>query len=227
MLLVAPFRHGVWVDLIAIFLQNHACNGSIAIYTGSHYSNRTGIHMMDNVVQHRPASPAATWSARLDTIGFWASVACAVHCIALPLLVVLMPMLGLGVLLDITLERVFVVATIVLASVNLCWGFTIHRKARVLFMLAAGAAMLVSAVFVLPHSHAVVTTVAAGDHAGHGHHDDAIHIAHAGGVTAQRPQNSTSGLLLLIAGAAGIAGSHLVNRRLCRTCVKCHAHHDH
>ena len=59
----------------------------------------------------------------LDTVGATASLMCAIHCLAMPVLLVVLPTLGLGFLLNESLERGFVIGSVVLAVANTCWGF--------------------------------------------------------------------------------------------------------
>ena len=87
------------------------------------------------------ASPS---SARLDLVGTCVSLMCALHCLTVPLLVTVLPLAGAGVLLGGSLEILFIVASVVLATVSLCWGFRRHRRWRVFVVL--GAALLMIAV---------------------------------------------------------------------------------
>ena len=74
----------------------------------------------------------------LDVIGACVSFACAVHCVALPLVITLLPLLGLGFLADHTFESIMLVVSVTLATASLCWGSSIHGKRQILlFLLAA------------------------------------------------------------------------------------------
>lgn len=81
-------------------------------------------------------------SDRLDKIGAAASLACAVHCAALPLVVTLLPLAGLGFLADERVEWALVGASAVLGVTSLCLGYREHRSRRALAVLAAGLALL-------------------------------------------------------------------------------------
>lgn len=156
---------------------------------------------------------------RLDTLGAVLSLSCAVHCIALPLLLVLLPLLRLEFLLDPTLEKLFVVATIGLATANLWWGCRQHGKRWLLPLFAIAAAMLVTGIFILPHTHELGPLHGAADHSPPLH--DAPVADDPAPTTADRPQNDPVGLVLLFLGACGIAVCHLFNRHYGRVCCRC------
>ncbi|MEM7395415.1 MAG: MerC domain-containing protein [Verrucomicrobiota bacterium] len=140
---------------------------------------------------------------RLDICGVALSLICALHCIAMPLLVAVLPMLGLSFFLNHTAEKVFAISAVILASGSVCWGYRVHRNPRVFLMLVVSAGLFMSGSFFLPHPHEKSDV----------HHDDHVHVTdHA------RPQSHPLGLTLLVAGALGMAASHLTNRRLCRSC---------
>ncbi len=170
-------------------------------------------------------------NARLDALGACAAAACAIHCLAFPLLIVILPLMGLEIFLNVTAERVFAVATILLASFNLCWGYRIHKKTRGLMILGSAAIMILTGLFVLPHQHdagqssassTAAITAASGIAPTFITHDEPH-----GHMASNNPHKNPVGLLLLIVGGLGITCSHLLNRHLCRTCNHCRHHHDH
>ncbi len=154
----------------------------------------------------------------IDKFGAVISLACAIHCIAIPLLIALLPLSGLSFLLDQTIEKIFLIPTICLAAFSLCWGFLIHKKIQALLVYAAAASMIICAVFILPHHH-------------HGHenyHNLALTSASESATSHHgHPQSDPFGLLLLLAGGSAIALSHLLNRHFCKSCVRCQEHHHH
>lgn len=74
---------------------------------------------------------------RLDLLGTALSVGCAIHCMALPLIVSLLPLLGLSFIGHRTFDIVMFSITILIASASLCWGTRIHKNFGVLFLLLA------------------------------------------------------------------------------------------
>ena len=89
----------------------------------------------------------------LDAAGVTASWACAAHCLALPLLVGVLPLVGLSFLLDETTERVFIIVSILLAAMSLLPAyFREHGKLRSIFLAAAGIGLIVMTHFFLEES---------------------------------------------------------------------------
>jgi hypothetical protein len=85
---------------------------------------------------------ASASTARLDLVGTCVSLVCAVHCLTVPFLVTVLPLAGAGVLLGGSLEILFIVASVALATGSLCWGFRRHRRWRVFIVLGAALTMI-------------------------------------------------------------------------------------
>lgn len=79
----------------------------------------------------------------LDKAGATASLACAVHCALMPLIVTLLPLLGLGFLADERTEWALLGASALLGSSSLCLGYREHRKRPALLILSLGLTALV------------------------------------------------------------------------------------
>ena len=77
-----------------------------------------------------------------------ASLACAVHCAAVPLLVAVLPMVGLGFLKDERLEWALVASSAIVATASLTSGYRRHARRLPLGVLALGLMLLVSGRFV-------------------------------------------------------------------------------
>ena len=91
-----------------------------------------------------PLSPKPSAAAlRVDQFGAGLSLACAVHCMATPLLLSLLPLVGLGFLADESVETLLLGASLVLAVGSLCWGFRIHHQRRTLLLLGAALLLIV------------------------------------------------------------------------------------
>ncbi|MDE0301467.1 MAG: MerC domain-containing protein [Candidatus Poribacteria bacterium] len=78
----------------------------------------------------------------IDNIGACLSFACAAHCMAAPLLITVLPLMGLGFILAESTELVMVASAGAIAVGSLTWGFRSHRKRRV-FLILGGALMLI------------------------------------------------------------------------------------
>jgi hypothetical protein len=87
-------------------------------------------------------------SARADTLGMCVAGACAVHCIATPLIVGILPVVGLP-LLDPRTEWLFLSCSLVLSSVAVFSGCVRHHRWLPVAMFVGGAATLLA-------SHAVL-----------------------------------------------------------------------
>jgi MerC mercury resistance protein len=99
---------------------------------------------------------ASASSARIDLVGACVSLVCAVHCLTVPFLATVLPLAGLGVLLGGSLEILFIVASVVLATCSLCWGFRRHRRWRVFVVLAAALTMIAVGRFLASETYELV-----------------------------------------------------------------------
>ena len=109
----------------------------------------------------RPASRPP--SALLDRIGATGSLVCAVHCAVLPLLIALLPSLGIAAWLGDGFELGFVVFASLFGLAILAWSYRRHRALRALGLLLPGLLALWVGLLLpaLHHSlvpHAVVMT---------------------------------------------------------------------
>ena len=132
------------------------------------------------------ANSNATLST-VDRVGATVSFACAIHCIAMPLLLSVLPLVGLGILATETFERCMLASALVFAITSSCWGMRVHRSWKIAPMFCVAIVLM------------GVSRICAG----------AVH-----------------GVVLGLGGVL-LSLSHLLNHRLCRTCVSCeHSSHD-
>lgn len=81
--------------------------------------------------------------ARLaDRFGATASLLCAIHCMALPFVLTVLPVFGLEFLGSHVFERGFIAFASVFASAVLLHGYRRHRQASALVLLAGGLVLL-------------------------------------------------------------------------------------
>ena len=78
----------------------------------------------------------------VDTTGACLSVACAVHCLSMPLLIAVLPLIGLGFLANERAELVLILGAIGLAVGSLAWGVRLHRRWRALLILIVALAFI-------------------------------------------------------------------------------------
>ena len=81
----------------------------------------------------------------VDTTGACLSVACAIHCLAMPLLVAVLPLIGLGFFATERAEVVLISGAIALAIGSLAWGVRHHRRWRALLILIVALAFITTA----------------------------------------------------------------------------------
>jgi len=80
---------------------------------------------------------------QLDKIGSRISFLCALHCAAQPLLLVALPMVGLGFVMEKPFEIVVIYTSVVLATIALAFGYKQHKNYKLFLGLALGIIMIV------------------------------------------------------------------------------------
>ncbi len=98
----------------------------------------------------------ARQSSLLDRPGATGSLLGAVLCAALPLLIALLPSLGIAAWLGEGFERGFVVFATLLGLFTMMWGYRRHRAVRALWLLLPGLAALWFGTGYEPLHHAVL-----------------------------------------------------------------------
>ncbi|MGO4262417.1 MerC domain-containing protein [Lysobacter sp. TAB13] len=92
----------------------------------------------------------------LDRIGALGSLACAVHCAALPLLIAVLPSLGIAVWFGDGFEMGFVMFATLLGSFSVISGYRRHHAMRALSLLIPGLGLLWVGVLYAPLHHALL-----------------------------------------------------------------------
>ena len=77
-----------------------------------------------------------------DVMGAGLSFACAIHCLATPFLLAMLPFAGVAFVLSHEIELLFVVFSITLAFVCLCLGYRLHKDLRVFFLFLFSVVVL-------------------------------------------------------------------------------------
>ena len=83
-------------------------------------------------------------SSWIDSLGTTVSIACAIQCSVFPLLVGVLPLLGLGFLLGDGVEKIFVTTSILIAVSSFSWGFRYHRRFYVFIFLISALTLIAS-----------------------------------------------------------------------------------
>jgi hypothetical protein len=88
-------------------------------------------------------------SSRAERAATWLSLACAVHCLLMPLAISVMPLLGASGLTHLGERAELVMTLLVVASAlaGVSWGYRRHRDIRFVYATAVGLA-----VYLLGHS---------------------------------------------------------------------------
>ena len=94
----------------------------------------------------------------VDRVGATASLLCAVHCMLLPFVLALLPLIGLEFLAGHTFERIFVACAAALASASIFTAYRRHRHPQALFLMVPGIVLLLFGVAVNLDVHVVIHT---------------------------------------------------------------------
>ena len=78
----------------------------------------------------------------IDRIGSWLSLACVVHCLALPVAVGVFPLLGLQLLEDERIEIGFLVIGATFALIATLWGLHRHGAVRMVAIFSAAIGVM-------------------------------------------------------------------------------------
>ena len=105
-----------------------------------------------------PRQPRSNRTTRsmLDRLGAFGSLLCAIHCALLPVVIAVLPSLGIAVWLGEGFERGFVLFATMLGLFSVVWGDRRHGAVRALSLLLPGLAILWTGVLYEPLHHAVI-----------------------------------------------------------------------
>lgn len=92
----------------------------------------------------------------LDRLGAYGSILCAIHCALLPVVIALLPALGLISMGNDRFEQAFVVFATLLGLFSLIQGYRRHGVVRALGLLIPGLLVLWLAVLYAPLHHSLV-----------------------------------------------------------------------
>jgi hypothetical protein len=129
----------------------------------------------------------------VDKIGMVSSLSCAIHCTIMPLLVTMMPIIGLSLLATEEFEWMLLVGSAVMGILSLCFGFKKHKSFKALSFLSTGLVLIV--IGRLTH-----------------HHYHTLKIFHLDLY-----------VLFLLSGGLLVSFSHWLNNKLCSSCEPCKA----
>ena len=102
-----------------------------------------------------PLPLAGRLSERGDRLGLFGSVLCALHCALLPVLIALLPTLGLGGAALIDFDQAFTVFATLLGLTTLTLGYRRHRAFHAWMVLIPGLALVWWGSFFGLHDHSL------------------------------------------------------------------------
>jgi intracellular septation protein A len=127
----------------------------------------------------------------VDKIGMFSSLTCAIHCTIMPLIVTMLPIIGLSLLATEEFEWMLLIGSAMLGIISLCFGFKKHKSLKALSFLSTGLALIV--IGRLTH-----------------HHYHSLKFLHLDLY-----------VLFLITGGVLVSFSHWLNNKLCSSCDPC------
>ena len=127
----------------------------------------------------------------VDKIGMISSFSCAVHCTVMPLVVTMMPIIGLSLLATEEFEWMLLIFSAILGILSLCFGFKKHKSLKAFSLLSTGLVLIV--IGRLTH-----------------HHYHTIKLFHFDLY-----------IVFLLTGGLLVSLSHWLNNRLCSSCIPC------
>lgn len=97
----------------------------------------------------------------VDNIGVYVSSACAIHCLALPLVVTFLPLVGLGFLAGEPAEYA-IIGAVLLAAGSVVAGVRYHRRWRAFLTLVLAVGIIVTGYLAAEGNFEVVLHVTGG-----------------------------------------------------------------
>ena len=98
----------------------------------------------------------------IDFIGFSASMACAIHCAALPFLLTLAPLAGLEILENPWIEYSFILVSLGIASSALMHGYRKHHQKALSLIVVVIGFLFIGAGQLLPYEWTEIALTATG-----------------------------------------------------------------
>lgn len=96
---------------------------------------------------------------RLDQLGMTASIACAIHCAALPLVATALPLVGLEFLAHTWVEIVMITLSLIIGTWSMIGTFRQHQSIAPTLILVAGFMMFFMGHFLWHELEAILVTL--------------------------------------------------------------------
>ena len=98
-------------------------------------------------------------SLKPDQWGVIASVGCAIHCAALPLIITTLPLLGLGFLGNIWVEIIMIIISILIGTYALSTSYPKHKKGLPILILVIGFLLIAAGHLVFEEMEAFLVPI--------------------------------------------------------------------
>ncbi|MBK8398940.1 MAG: MerC domain-containing protein [Leptospiraceae bacterium] len=86
----------------------------------------------------------------ISAVGMFLSIACTIHCLAFPLIILLAPLTGIAFFENEILEHLSLLVSILIAGFTLFSGFKIHRKVQLVALFLFAIIILVGSNWFMP-----------------------------------------------------------------------------
>lgn len=99
---------------------------------------------------------SSTKHERLDHLGIVASLACAIHCAALPLVLTVLPMVGLEVLANVWVEISMICLSLIVGIYSLSSSYPRHKKIQPILALVSGFLLIAVGHFIFENLESII-----------------------------------------------------------------------
>lgn len=79
---------------------------------------------------------------KLDKIGFYSSMTCAIHCMIMPLIITFLPYIGLSFFASELFEWIILFTSAALGISSICLGYNTHKNSKAAIMLSLGLVLM-------------------------------------------------------------------------------------
>ncbi len=155
----------------------------------------------------------------LDRAGMLASTICAIHCALIPLLLGVLPVIGLGWIAHSWFEWTMVSIAALVGTAALTRGHAQHRRHTAWCFFIPGI------ILVLWGLMAFTCSCTQHEHLVYGWNPDTFERVVIRRIPIQTPWEFPWRAVIMAVGGFTIATAHFINNRLCKACVACdHTH---
>ncbi|NCD71066.1 MerC domain-containing protein [Mucilaginibacter agri] len=89
---------------------------------------------------------------KMDKLGMGVSIACAIHCALLPVIITTLPLLGIGFLANSYFETSIIITSLIIGYASLTKSFCKHNRTTPLVIITIGFGIIFIGKFLADHS---------------------------------------------------------------------------